>query len=223
METLIVLKVSIVLQPQLKQLESEDRILLGAGDLFSRFGIKNVTMDEIAKQMGISKKTIYQHYQDKNKLVIAVVKGMIINHDTQCCEFEKKSENAIDEILLVMNYMNGFFSQMNPNFFFDMQRYHAQAWQQFLKFKEDTILEQVIKNLEKGRSEGLFRQDFNLKILARLRVEEIEFAMSAKYFSPNKYNLQDVQTQLLDHFLHGICTLKGHKLLNKYKQLQEDE
>lgn len=180
-------------------------------------------MDEIARHMGMSKKTIYLHYKDKNKLVMAVVERMIYAHDLQCKEFDKKAENAIEEIFLVMNYMNAFFSQMNPNLFFDMQRYHPSAWHYFTKFKEDVILEQVISNLEKGRKEELYRKDFNLKILARLRIEEIELAMSPNFFPPNKYNLQEVQVQLLDHFLHGICTLKGHKLLNKYKQLHEDE
>jgi TetR/AcrR family transcriptional regulator, cholesterol catabolism regulator len=174
-------------------------------------------MDEVARHLGMSKKTIYLNFIDKNKLVMAVVDRMINAHELQCTEFDQKAENAIEEIFLVMNYMNAFFSQMNPNFFFDMQRYHPLAWQYFTKFKEDYVLEQVIKNLEKGRKEELFRKDFNLKILARLRVEEIELAMSPAYFPPGKYNLQEVQIQLLDHFLHGICTLKGHKLLNKYK------
>ncbi|MBK9637922.1 MAG: TetR/AcrR family transcriptional regulator [Bacteroidetes bacterium] len=205
------------------KLETEIRILVGAEELFSRFGIKNVTMDEIARHLGMSKKTIYLHYIDKNKLVQAVVNRMIQEHDIQCKEFESKSDNAISEIFLIMNYMNAFFSQINPNLFFDMQRYHPEAWKYFIKFKEEVILEHVIGNLEKGRKEELYRKDFSLKILARLRIEEIEMAMSPQYFSPNKYNLQEVQIQLLDHFLHGICTIKGHKLFNQYKQLQEDE
>ncbi len=105
-------------------METEIRILAGAEELFSRFGIKNVTMDEIARHLGMSKKTIYLHYIDKNKLVQEVVNRMIQAHDHQCKEFESKSENAINEIFLIMNYMNAFFSQMNPNLFFDMQRYH---------------------------------------------------------------------------------------------------
>ncbi|MBK7681099.1 MAG: hypothetical protein IPJ26_00795 [Bacteroidetes bacterium] len=96
--------------------------------------------------------------------------------------------------------MNAIFSQLNPNLFFDMQRYHPEAWKYFTKFKEEVILEQVVANLEKGRKEELYRKDFSLKILARLRIEEIEMAMSPQYFSPNKYNLQEVQIQLLDHF-----------------------
>ena len=131
-------------------METEIRILAGAEELFSRFGIKNVTMDEIARHLGMSKKTIYLHYIDKNKLVQEVVNRMIQAHDHQCKEFESKSENAINEIFLIMNYMNAFFSQMNPNLFFDMQRYHPEAWKYFTKFKEDVILEQVVNNLEKG-------------------------------------------------------------------------
>lgn len=204
-------------------MESENRILKGAEELFAQYGIKNVTMDEIARHLGMSKKTIYLHYTDKNKLVDEVVKHMIFDHDIECKSIESKSQNAIDEIFQVMNYMNAFFTQVNPNLFFDMQRYHPEAWLHFIRFKESVVLEQVIQNMEKGIKEGLYRKDYSIKILARLRVEEIELVMNPKFYPPTKYNLQEVQAQLLDHFLHGICTLKGHKLLNKYKQLHEEE
>ncbi|MFN8153956.1 MAG: TetR/AcrR family transcriptional regulator [Bacteroidia bacterium] len=204
-------------------MELEQRIMAGAEELFCRFGIKNVTMDDIARHLGMSKKTIYQHFEDKNKIVMAMIIWSIEDHTRQFSDFEHQAKNAIEEILLTMNYMKGVFARTNPNMFFDMQRYHPDVWQVFRKFKEEKVLEMVLRNLEKGRTQGLYRMDFNLRIIARLRLEEIELAMNPFAFPADKYNMHDVQVQILDHFLHGICTVKGHKLLNKYKQLIVDE
>lgn len=204
-------------------IKSEDRILSGADELFCRFGIKNVTMDDISRHLGVSKKTLYQHFEDKNKIVLSVVACGILEHKEKFDEFEKISKNAIEEILHTMSYMSSIFANVNPNVFYDMQRFHPEAWQQFKKFKEEYVLHMIIRNLEKGREQGHYRLDFSVKIIARLRLEEIELGMNPAHYPADKYNLHDVTIQLLEHFLYGICTLKGHKMINKYKQLIEDE
>lgn len=204
-------------------IKSDDRILSGADELFCRFGIKNVTMDDLSRHLGVSKKTLYQHYEDKNKLVLSIVENGMCAHQEKFEEIERTSKNAVEEILLTMHYMSGIFAAINPNVFYDMQRFHPEAWQIFRKFKEEKVMHQIIRNLEKGREQGLYRSDFSIKILARLRLEEIELGMSPSHFPADKYNLHDVTLQLLEHYLYGICTLKGHKLINKYKQLIEDE
>lgn len=207
---------SITLAPEL-------RILQGADELFRRYGIKNVTMDEIARHLGISKKTIYQSYEDKNSLVVSLMQEDIRGHVNQFEAFHNKSKNAIEEILHIMQYISGIFAKTNPSVFVDMQRYHPDAWIVFRNFKEKNALQHVIRNLERGREEGLYRNDFSIKILSRLRLEEIEMAMNPTIYPPDKFSIHEVQVQMLDHFLHGICTLKGHKMLNKYKQIQEEE
>lgn len=204
-------------------MELEMRIMNGADELFCRFGIKNVTMDDIARHLGMSKKTIYQHFEDKNKLVVRMIEHDIQEHNTHIQRIEQSSKNAIEEILETMNYLKGVFARTNPNMFLDMQRYHGDAWMVFRKFKEETIYKQVVQNIEKGREQDLYRKDFNVKIIARLRLEEIELGMNPMVYTADKFSTHEVQLQLMDHYLHGICTVKGHKLLNKYKQLLEDE
>ncbi|MFM9057417.1 MAG: TetR/AcrR family transcriptional regulator, partial [Bacteroidota bacterium] len=130
---------------------------------------------------------------------------------------------AIDEILHLMRYMGSLFSSVNPNVFYDMQRYHAEAWQRFREFKEDQVLNYIVRNLEKGREQGLYRSDINIRILAVLRMEQLELALNPTVFPPDRFNISEVNVQLLDHFLHGICTLKGHKLINKYMHKRESE
>jgi len=201
----------------------QERILTGAESLFTRFGIKNVTMDDIARHLGVSKKTIYQFFEDKDMLVSVLTRELTACHLRHLEEMATISRNAIDEILHIMQYMSGFFAKTNPSMFYDLQRYHPEGWKEFRKFKDKHVFDFVVRNMEKGREQGLYRQDFSIRILAKLRIEQVELVMNPEIFPADKFNLNEVQLQLLDHFLHGICTLKGHKLLNKHKQIQEDE
>jgi AcrR family transcriptional regulator len=205
------------------QQEQDIRILSAADELFNRYGIKSVTMDDISKSLGMSKKTIYQHFQDKNELVLTLVQRTIEDHQTKFNEATKSARNAVEEIVRMMQFTSDTFSRANPNKFYDLQKYHPAGWQLFRQYKEEIVMNQVIANLEKGRKQGLYRMDFSIKILARLRLEEIEMAMHPQYYTDDRLSMHEVQVQLLDHYLHGICTLKGHKLLNKYKQLTEEE
>jgi hypothetical protein len=134
-----------------------------------------------------------------------------------------ESENVITEVFGLMKHMSQMFSKLNPNVFYDLQKYHPEAWKLFNEFKEECMETMVENAIKKGVKEGLVRADINTKIIARLRMEEIQLGFNANVFPPDKYKIVDIQLELLDHFLHGICTLKGHKLINKYKHVTEEE
>lgn len=201
---------------------SDNRILNGAESLFVRYGIKNVTMDDLAHHLGISKKTIYKDFSDKNSIVVQLVESSLNEHFNQMEEIATVSNDAVEEIIRTMRYTTGIFSSVNPNVFYDMQRYHPEAWDAFSKFKNEHILKQIIRNLEKGRKESLYRSDFNIGIIARLRLGEVDMSMNPGQYPPDKYKLSEVNMQILEHYLYGICTLKGHKLISKYKKLFKD-
>ncbi len=204
-------------------MKPKDRILKGAEELFFKYGIKSITMDDIARHLGISKKTIYQFYSDKNEVVETL---MLHNIKINECEFRQtaeKSENVIEEVFEMMNHIGMMFTKMNPNLFYDLQKYHPNSWKLFKQFKEDCIERMVEDSVKRGIKQGFVRADINTKIIARLRMEEVEMGFDPLVFPPDKFKIVDVQLALLDHFLHGICTLKGHKLINKHKQVTEEE
>jgi AcrR family transcriptional regulator len=225
METLEIKNVSIVLYPNFKpmSMETKDRVLQGAEELFFKYGIKSVTMDDIAKHLSISKKTIYQFYSDKNEIVDTLMKLKLADDKIAIQQIHTESENVITEVFGLMKHMSQMFSKMNPNLFYDLQKYHPDSWKLFNQFKEDCIESMVETAIKNGVKDGLVRADINTKIIARLRMEEIQLGFNAQVFPPDKFKIVDVQLELLDHFLHGICTLKGHKLINKYKQVTEEE
>lgn len=180
-------------------------------------------MDDIATRLGISKKTIYQYYEDKNALLSSLVKMELLTQTEEMQEIRSNSENAIDEMLQSMNCMSRNFSKMNPTLFYDLQKYHSSAWSHFKNFKEKQMTGFVEENLRRGIKNELYRKDLKVKTLARLRLEEVEMGFNPDAFPPEQFNMTDVQVALLEHFLYGVVTVKGHKLINKYKQIQDIE
>ena len=201
----------------------EERILEAASELFFRHGIKSITMDAIASHLGMSKRTIYESYEDKHAIVNALTKHELEMQEKELENIRKDAKNSIDEIMGAMSCVGRTFSKIHPGVFYDLQKFHSDAWKQFRSFKEQKMQGFIEENLKRGIKQGLYRKDLKIKILAKFRIEQVEMAFNPSMFPQNKFNLTEVQLVLLDHFLHGITTLKGHKLINKYKQVTEEE
>ncbi|MCC7302546.1 MAG: TetR/AcrR family transcriptional regulator [Bacteroidia bacterium] len=204
-------------------METGDRILEGARELFFSYGIRSVSMDDIARHLGMSKKTVYQNFKDKDEIVNTLLATSLKINDERLKQLEKDSKDAVQEIILIMKHISEMFSRINPNLFYDMQKYYPEAWKRFQEFKQQSMIKMVETNLKQGIQEKYFRNDIDVKILAKMRIEQVEMAMNPMTFPPDKFNIMEVQLTMIDHFLHGITTLKGHKLLNKYKNINEDE
>jgi AcrR family transcriptional regulator len=203
-------------------METWERLIKGAREMFFRYGVKAITMDDIAKQLGISKKTIYQFFPNKDSLICEVSRTFLKEQEETVALLAEQSRDPVDEILKLAEHMAVTFQNMNPSLLFEIEKYHPSAYKIYLQHKNDCIKDSIVSNLEKGIKEGLFRKELNVEILAILRMVEINMIFSPYQFPPST-RIADIQSQLIDHFLHGICTLKGHKLINKYKQIIEDE
>jgi TetR/AcrR family transcriptional regulator, cholesterol catabolism regulator len=199
-----------------------ERIIQGGEELFLTAGIKSVTMDDIAKHLGMSKKTIYQFFKDKNELVIALVKKKLQDDEDQMCAIISKSGNVIEEMINMMKCSEEIFSRINPIVIHDMQKYHPDAWKQFQNFKSDVLIHTLEELLTKGIKQGYIRPDIDVKILARMRVSQVELGFNSSIFPVAEFSTWKVQYQFLEHFNYGICTLKGYKLLNQYKNINDE-
>lgn len=180
-------------------------------------------MDDVAKHLAMSKKTLYQHFKDKNDMVMKCCHHDLVNRECVFKDIAAQAKDAIHEIMQMMKHMESMFTKMNPNLFYDMQKYHPAVWRMFREFKEGNMMKMIEENLHKGIHQGLYRKDIDIPVMARLRIEQVEMGFNPEIFPPGKYNLANVHFALFDHFLHGITTLKGHKLINKYKQITEEE
>jgi AcrR family transcriptional regulator len=205
------------------QTDTRDRILVGGYELFSRFGIKSVTMDDIAKHLSISKKTIYQFFRDKDEVVHTLLEKQFNQDIADFEEIANTAPNVVEEVFSHMKKLHKMFTNTNPNMIYDLRKFHPRSWELVTKFRTETCLGMVERALEKGKKDGYVRADVNSKILARLRIEEIEMGFNPMVFPPDKYQLLDVQIAMVEHFLYGVCTLKGHKHINKLKEINEEE
>src|ERR1700748_1664973 len=165
-----------------------ERIIEGSLELFLKAGIKSVTMDDIAKHLGMSKKTIYQFFKDKNELVLALVKRKLQDDEDQMCAIIEQSSNVIEEMINMMKCSEEIFSRINPIVIHDMQKYHPDAWKQFQKFKSGVLVHTLEELLTKGIKQGYIRPEIDVKIIARMRVNQVELGFNTTIFPVAEFN-----------------------------------
>lgn len=199
-------------------MELKDRIKQKADELYRRYGIKSVTMDEIATQMGVSKKTIYQCFSDKNELVDAVVAEMLEYNKICCKNSRMQARNAVQEVYLGMESLQEMLSNMNPSILYDIERGHPQTFKKFIEFKYNFLFDLMKKNIERGKKEGLYRPEINAEFISKVRIETIMLAFNQDIFPKNQYSLLYIQKELLNYFLFAVATPKGYKLITKYQK-----
>jgi len=199
-------------------MEQKERIQSKADELFMRYGIRSVSMDDIAAELAMSKKTLYQFFADKDELVDVVVDQELKRGQCDCMACLTQSKDAVDEIFLTMEHIAEQFRNMNPMVLYDLEKYHAAAFQKFLKHKNEFLMDVIRKNMERGIREELFRPEINVDVLSKFRLESMMIAFNMAVFPPRKYNLAEVTQEIIEHYLYGLATLKGHKLILKYKE-----
>lgn len=198
-------------------MEAKERILVKARELFHRYGIRSVSMDDIAAQLGMSKKTLYQYYTDKDELVNAVFDTELAINKSNCLGCLKKGENAIHEVFLSFDILEEMLKTMNPSVLFDMQKYHPSAYKKFHDFRNEFLYKIIKTNLDKGVKEGLYRKEIDTDILSRYRLHNLLLSFNPEVFPAIKTNPIYIEQQLLECFLFGLASPKGQKLIQKYK------
>ena len=199
-----------------------ERIIEGGEELFLKAGIKSVTMDDIARHLGISKKTIYHFFKDKNDLVIALVKKKLKEDEDQMAGIISKSGNVIEEMINMMTCSEEIVSRINPIVIHDMQKYHPEAWREFQNFKSEVLVHTMEELLTKGIKQGYIRPDIDVKVISLMRVHQLELGFNTSVFPIAEFNTWNVQQQFQEHFNYGVCTLEGYKLLDQYKNNKPD-
>jgi len=202
----------------MEDVDTKSKILKGASELFVRYGIRSVSMDNIANHLGVSKKTIYQYFKDKDEMVFSVTEAYVLRDKEELEAVAKSSKNAVEELVGLSGCLRENFRDMNPSLLFDLQKYHHKAWNVWLEFKDKFIRAQIERSIQQGKEEGYFRPELDTKILAIMRLETIQFPFDPILYPKSEYSLMNVQTQLFDHFIHGLFTDKGKKLYEKYKK-----
>jgi AcrR family transcriptional regulator len=178
-------------------------------------------MDDIANNLGMSKKTLYQYFADKDELVEAVVDGHINEVEGDCMNCRKDATDAIHEIFLTMEQIMEEFNNMNPMLLYDLEKFHFKAYQRFKDYKDKFLLQIIRSNIEWGIKDELYRADLNVDVLSKYRIESMLIPFNVAVFPPGKYNLAKTSEIMIENFTYGLATIKGHKLIQKYNEQRQ--
>jgi TetR/AcrR family transcriptional regulator, cholesterol catabolism regulator len=198
--------------------ETKNKIVIAANDLFMKYGIRSVTMDDIARHLGMSKKTIYQSFTEKDELVKAVNELHQNLWEMESCKVKETTSNAIEELLQFSILFRKAMKTMNPSVMNDMFKYHRETWEDWNRYKQDVLRQRVTDTIVRGKAEGFFRREMNEEILAIMRIEQIDLGFNDQLFPVGKFNFEEVQMQFFDHFIYGCLTPKGVELYEKNKR-----
>lgn len=183
--------------------------------MFKTYGIKSVTMDDVARELGISKKTLYQYFKDKSELVGIILKK---EFEQKAKEFSKAMDNkpnAIEEVFGYFKVQMELLVNHKPNFMYDLKKYYPLHFEEFNKQKNKRMMTSVLNNLKRGKKEGLYRKEINEEIITKMHIARIESIMTSGLFSFEELVSPLFFSEAFKYHLYGIVNDKGREIVNK--------
>lgn len=170
-------------------------------------------MDDIARQLGVSKKTIYKYVSDKNDLVRRAVEWQSVEERTSIQHICECGYNAIDEIFEISKVVTEILSQVHPSVHYDLEKYHPEAWSVATKNRQENVYTCVLANLNKGKEEGLYREDLNCDVIARIYIAKMDMLFDGEVFPTHQFNFPEVYLEFFRYHIRGIASKKGLEYL----------
>jgi DNA-binding XRE family transcriptional regulator len=190
-------------------------ILLKVRELYTMYGIKSITMDDVARELGVSKKTLYQFVTDKQDLVGKFIDNEIAIRQEEICKCFRTGLNAIEELFEISLFMNKIMRNQNPATEYDLKKYYPLQHQKIQKTRREGIYSYILLNLKKGKEEGLYRADLNNEIIAKLYLSRSESIHTNDLFTIEEYTSHELFIELIKYHVRGIATLKGIGVLEQ--------
>jgi AcrR family transcriptional regulator len=182
--------------------------------VFMTKGVKSINMDDIARELGISKKTLYVHFKDKNDLVLASINNFTCQEDLTILAIQNQGLNAIDENLEIKKWVVKSIEGLHPSIMHDLEKYYPEAYE-IMQTKRSQVVSQIlIANLKKGQQEGLYRTDFNPLLVAQLYIARMESFFVPKY-NFNQFGLTELYLESFNLHIRGIASAKGMAYLEE--------
>jgi len=191
------------------------KILQQVSDLYQRYGIKSVSMDDVARELGISKKTLYEYFNDKEDLVRKVLESQM-SQIRAVFEIEKDDEhNAVDHLLEIDRIITAFLKNFSPTIHYDLQKYYPSVFRSLFEYKRGFMFESIKANLERGIKEGLYRSDFSADIIAQIYINQIEASLGSGFITSTEFTTNELFSEMFTYHLRGIASKKGIEYFEK--------
>jgi AcrR family transcriptional regulator len=185
--------------------------------MFTRYGIRSITMDDIARELGISKKTLYHEFEDKNDLIKRVIDYDILLNRQFMEEVNRANLNAIEELFYVNERIHEDRVNYSPTFYYDLKKYHPDTYQRWLDDKRQNMFDLIVSNLQKGKQEGVFREDIHEQSIGKLYVARMEMMNNHEISDVLQTITSDFMQEIFNYHLHGICNATGLNTLAEFK------
>ncbi len=193
----------------------KEKILNKAADLFLSYGFKSVTMDDIANSLGISKKTVYSHFQNKRHLVHDTTFHVFDQINEGICQICAGHDDPVRELYeiksLVMEQLKG--EKTSPHY--QLQKYYPKIFATLKEMQFESINRCVMENLKRGMEDGFYRKDLDVELISKFYLNGNLGLMNLDLFPMEKYNMGDLKASFLEYHIRAIATEKGLKSLHK--------
>ncbi|MFT5338140.1 MAG: AcrR family transcriptional regulator [Luteibaculaceae bacterium] len=183
----------------------------GVSDLFLNYGFKSVNMDDIARHLGKSKRTIYQFFKDKKEVVEAVVSYSLEQDIKNVKSIQDKGLDAISENVEFTDYVFEKLKGIHPSIFFDLEKYYPKSWKMFLDFREGFVVECIKLNIDKGQKEGVYRKEIKGQIIGSLYMGLMDQMFNYEVRGNDALPLTVVYKELTRYHLTGLANEKGYQ------------
>jgi AcrR family transcriptional regulator len=191
-------------------------LLQKSGELFKKYGVKSYTMDDVAKELGMSKKTIYQFVENKAELVKSTMQYYLEEERTQLEAILKTSKNSVDEMIQMVAYFFNQVREFNPSALNDLQKYYPETWAIYNEYRFDFMMGMITRNMQDGIKQGLYRNDLNADVIAKVYIFSVDVLINQQLFPSKKYVFIDTYKEYLNYHLRGIVSAKGLKYLEQH-------
>ncbi|WP_347373813.1 TetR/AcrR family transcriptional regulator [Aequorivita sp. Q41] len=202
----------------------KEKIIQKATDLFLKLGFKSVTMDDIANEMAISKKTIYTHFENKTSLVKECTSSILTSITTGIDEICFLEHNPIEELFEIKKFVSHKLENDNSTTHYQLQKYYPEVYESLKETQFDKMMECTRKNLQKGIEMGLYRKNMNVDLVARFYFVGVHGIKDQNLFPIEEFSSKFITQEYLEYHLRGIVTIEGFQTLNNFiKDNQSNE
>ncbi len=195
-------------------MELNEKILPASMDLFFSKGIKAVSMDDVARSVGISKRTLYEHYESKDSLLVACIEDILKQRNSKMYNMMDGSMSFIEVITRSIFEAMSFAQNINPQFFADLDKFNYSAVKSSVEQSFENLRKRTESLIEQGKRDGLLRKDVNAKLIAHIMVGSDKKSFN-ECVNESEWGRTYVFKQLCSIFLRGMATEKGAKLLDE--------
>lgn len=183
--------------------------------LYSKYGIKSVTMDDVSRELGISKKTLYQFVSDKTELVEKIIDLELEKYGCFFDQLHDKNLNAIEELFEVQKMITRMLREHNPSQEYDLRKYYPEQYARILKVRRERMYSNILSNLKKGKSDGIYRRELNEEIIAKIQLFRVETALDSEIFTLEEIMSTKVFFEIFIYHMRGIANEKGIELMEE--------